>query len=79
MKTFIFGGTRDQSEAYKIRNFLFSAAMVRDSRCRVGAGTCEVHLVGTYKHNPQWEAVRAELSALRNFGMVTIHIEEWAE
>ncbi len=79
MKTFIFGGTREQSESYKNRNFLFSAAMVRDSRCLVGAGTCEVHLVGTYKHNPQWEAVRAELNALRNFGMVTIHIEEWAE
>ena len=79
MKTFIFGGTREQSESYKNRNFLFSAAMVRDSRCLVGAGMCEVHLVGTYKHNPQWEAVRAELNALRNFGMVTIHIEEWAE
>jgi hypothetical protein len=40
---------------------------------------CEVHLVGTYQRNPQWEAVRAEINALRNFGMVTIHIEEWAE
>ena len=79
MKTFIFGGTRKQSESYKNRNFLFSAALVKVSRCLVGAGECEVHLVGTYKRNPEWESVRREIGTLRDFGLVTVHIEEWAE
>lgn len=79
MKTFVFGGTREQAESYKNRNFLFSAALVKDSRCLIGVGPCEVHLVGTYKRNPEWEAVRREIGTLRDFGLVTVHIEEWAE
>jgi hypothetical protein len=38
MKTFIFGGTREQAESYKNRNFLFSAAMVRDCALPCGRG-----------------------------------------
>lgn len=78
MKTFIFGGTREQSELYKNQNSLFSAVMVRDSRCLVGVDACEVHLVGTYQRNPEWGAVRENIRALRTLGVVTVHIEEWS-